>query len=327
MLLNQMNHKKYLLLLLIFTCIKVNAQKTPSLIIDSTEIQFSDVSLPFWLKAGQSVGLGVNAKIISVLEFSVNGTALDFSRVLTLTSKQTVPSNKAWKIEGIGLNKGDTLAIFGSSQMGSSSTTSSMPFLLQSPMKFENPGTYSWKVPPGVTSIWIEVWGAGGRGGTTGSTTASFSSGGGGGSYGYARFTVVPGTLYTVSVGAGGSNSNTGNGETSSVGNLISAAGGTRGGFVIGTGCASLAGGAGGTSSASFNLSGEAGASTLPCNGPITGRGGNAAYGGLGGSGAVPSNVVGGSGTIPGGGGGGAWANSGSVSGGPGARGQVYIYF
>ena len=320
--------------LIIFFFLRSNsyAQKTPSLIIDSTEIQFTDVSLPFWLKSGQSVGLGVNAKIVSVLEFTVNGTALDFSRVLTLTNKQTVPTNKAWKIEGIGLNKVDTLTSFGPPQILSNSSTNNsgnIPFILQSPVKFENAGTFSWKVPPGVTSIWIEVWGAGGQGGTLGSTSASVSSGGGGGAYGYGRFTVVPGTLYIVTVGAGGNVTiNSGSGGSSSVGNLISASGGAKGGFVIlGGSCNALLGGSAGSSSASFNLSGEAGVSSLPCNGPLIGRGGNAANGGIGGT-ANNGGSTGGNGQNPGGGGGGAFnTNSGGVSGGLGGRGQVYIYF
>jgi hypothetical protein len=97
-----------LLIILFGSFTSANAQKVPSLIIDSTEIQFSEVSMPYWLKAGQKIGLGVNAKTVSVLEFTINGTALDFSRVLSITSNQTVPTNKAWKIEGIGLNKSDT---------------------------------------------------------------------------------------------------------------------------------------------------------------------------------------------------------------------------
>jgi hypothetical protein len=325
-----MNFKLSILVILIFTFLKLNAQKTPSLIIDSTEIQFSDVSLPFWLKAGQSVGLGVNAKIVSVLEFTINGTALEFSRVLTLINKQTVPSNKAWKIEGIGLNKGDTLSTIGSSQTNSSvssSGASNIPFIFQSPVKFETPGTYNWKVPPGITTIWIEVWGGGGQGGGIGGK-ANYSSGGGGGSYGYGRFTVVPGTLYVVTVGAGGNITiNSGSGGSSSVGTLISANGGARGGFSNNfSTCAALVGGNGGTSSASFNLSGEIGSSSLPCNGPLIGNGGDAANGGIGGSGNMTS--TGGNGQNPGGGGGGAYnAGSSGTGGGLGGRGQVYIYF
>jgi hypothetical protein len=325
-----MNFKTIIFIIFLSVCANTYSQKTPSLIIDSTEIQFSDVSLPFWLKAGQSVGLGLNAKIVSVLEFTINGTALDFSRVLTLTNKQTVPTNKAWKIEGIGLNKGDTLAAFSSAQIGSSSNASNLPFLFQSPMKFENTGTFIWKVPPGVTTIWIEVWGAGGQSYSSGSNTNSISSGGGGGSYGYGKFTVVPGTQYTVTVGAGGNMSiNNGNGGSSSVGNLISASGGSRGNFNNNGNCAALSGGAGGTSSAPFNLSGEAGVSSLFCNGPSIGRGGNAGNGGIGGVGNnTGTSTNGGNGQIPGGGGGGAWnSGSGGVSGGLGARGQVYIYF
>jgi hypothetical protein len=321
--------------LIIFFFLRSNsyAQKTPSLIIDSTEIQFTDVSLPFWLKSGQSVGLGVNAKIVSVLEFTVNGTALDFSRVLTLTNNQTVPTNKAWKIEGIGLNKNDSLVGLNSSNVisiGSSSNTPNVPSIFQSPVKFETPGTYTWKVPPGVTAIWVEVWGAGGGGANVPSYN-QHSSGGGGGAYGYARFTVVPGSIYSVVVGRGGIN--TGSGGNSSFGSIISASGGVGGAWTNTSTCSAVAaGGSGGTSSATFNVSGAAGGNGIPCQ-SLGGNGGKGGSGGVGGSGGSVSFTLGATfgqnGQVPGGGGGGACTDNNApyANGGSGGRGQVYIYF
>jgi hypothetical protein len=307
----------------------VKSQKIPSLIIDSTEIQFSEVSMPYWLKAGQKIGLGVNAKTVSVLEFTINGTALEFSRVISVTSNQTVPSNKAWKIEGIGLNKSDTLSGLNSSNVissGSSSSSSNLPSIFQSPVKFETPGTYTWKVPPGITAIWVEVWGAGG-GGPNCTSTQQHSSGGGGGAYGYACFAVVPGSVYSVVVGSGGVN--TGSGGNSSFGSLISASGGSGGALVNTTTCSNKAtGGSGGTSSASFNVAGDAGSNGLPSCKSTGGNGGKGGSGGIGGLSGFNS-VSGGNGQIPGGGGGGTYtdfSNAGS-NGGNGARGQVYIYF
>jgi hypothetical protein len=321
-----MRFNKFYLLLLFFTCVKLNAQKVPSLIIDSTEIQFSEVSMPYWLKAGQKMGLGVNAKTVSVLEFTINGTALEFSRVLSVTSIQTVPNNKAWKIEGIGLNKNDTsspLVKTFSSTFGNVN----LPSIYSSPWGWEIPGTYTWKVPPGITSICVEVWGGGG--GAQNVAANQNSGGGGGGGYGYACFNVVPGTTYTVIVGAGGSGS--ASGGSSSVGNLISATGGNPGG--VATNCTSASGGAGGTSNASYSIVGETGGIGTGCPANTLGCGGNGGKAGNGGAGGVGGCTFsnGSAGTAPGGGGGGTWTapqvNNTPRSGAAGARGQVYIYF
>ena len=81
-------------------------------------------------------------------------------------------------------------------------------------------GSYSFTVPAGTTSVRVRVWGAGGGGCATQSV-----SGGSGGGFSIGEFTVVAGTVYAVTVGAGGA-SNT-SGGTSSFGSLISATGGT----------------------------------------------------------------------------------------------------
>jgi len=80
---------------------------------------------------------------------------------------------------------------------------------------FNQPGTYSFTVPFGVTQLYIEAWGGGGGGGTgdyqielasDGSSYAAGTGGGGGGAGGYARgvINVSPLQTYTVQVGAGG---------------------------------------------------------------------------------------------------------------------------
>ena len=67
-------------------------------------------------------------------------------------------------------------------------------------------GTTSWVCPVGVNSIQVECWGGGGAGG--GGASGGAGKGGGGGAGGsYVKNTiisVVPGTAYTVIVGAGG---------------------------------------------------------------------------------------------------------------------------
>ena len=304
-------------------------QNIPSLIIDSTEIQFSEVSMPYWLKSGQEVRLGANSKSVSILEFSINGTTLEFSKVVSLTNSQTVPSNKAWKIEGIGINKIDSSTSIVSTLNNYNSTNSNanLPILYQSPIKYQETGTYSWKVPPGVNFICIEIWGGGGGAQNVGPNQNS--GGGGGGGYGYGCFHVVSGSTYTITVGNGGSGLISGG--PSSVGSLISATGGSPGG--LSTNCISASGGLGGTSNATYSLVGETGGigtgcppNTLGCGG----NGGKSANGGTGGAaGCTWSN--GSPGIAPGGGGGGTWTapqvNNTSRVGGSGARGQVIIYF
>jgi hypothetical protein len=62
-------------------------------------------------------------------------------------------------------------------------------------------GTKTFKIPSGVTSIRVQVWGAGGRGGTR--TSNGEGGGGGGGAYSESTITVTPGTTYTTFVGRG----------------------------------------------------------------------------------------------------------------------------
>jgi hypothetical protein len=76
-----------------------------------------------------------------------------------------------------------------------------------SPLVYNTPGNNTFFVPAGVNSIVVEVWGAGAGGGDR--TSDGSGGGGGGGAYSRSEINVVPGTVYTVSVGAGGlSNAN-----------------------------------------------------------------------------------------------------------------------
>lgn len=69
---------------------------------------------------------------------------------------------------------------------------------------FSTAGTYTWTCPYDVTSIQVECWGAGGGGGAA---QGNPSAGGGGSGGGYVKnisLTVIPNTIYTIVVGAGG---------------------------------------------------------------------------------------------------------------------------
>ena len=75
---------------------------------------------------------------------------------------------------------------------------------------YTTPGSGSWTVPCGVTSVTVQVWGAGGAGG--GSTNdGDEGAGGGGGGYSAKTFNVFYGQTINYTVGIGG-NGSTGNG-------------------------------------------------------------------------------------------------------------------
>ena len=288
--------KNLLLFTFLFFVSTLNAQKTPTLLIDGTPVKFQgDLSLPYWVSAGKTIAFSVDAISASILEFNIDSNELQFNQVLHLTTSGTVPAGKAWKIEAIGLGPNS------SAIPTSGFSTTATPEIFTSPVTFSTPGTYSWIVPPGVTNICVEAWGGGGDGGNgVFSTFSNSGGGGGGGGYGYDCFTVVPGASYSLTVG--------GSGQASSLGTLILANGGTNGSYSGGSGTGSS--GFGGSSAASFNINGADGA----------GRdGGTGANGGLGGIGV--NNGTGSAGNFPGGGGGGG------AAGGDGAAGQLIIYF
>lgn len=153
----------------------------------------------------------------------------------------------------------------------------------------------TWTCPQGVTSIQVEAIG-GGSGGRTASNTKGFVGGGGGGGA-YAKratVTVVPGTTYTVTVGAGGAANAAGGTTTATFGaTTITAAGGSLG-AASATGIVS--GGAGGTVAASSGdvgsvFAGGSGGSGLgSTSGAGSGAGGG---GGSGGGSAITGNAGG----------------------------------
>jgi hypothetical protein len=165
------------------------------------------------------------------------------------------------------------------------------------------PGTYSWVVPEGVTSVSVVCIGGGGGG----NLTLSYRGGGGGGGLGWKNnIAVTPGSSITVVVGAGGSGGNgeqsyfmspstvSGDGGQYGQGTSFNAAGG---GFV---GDGGGNGGAGGAGVATGYRGGGGGA------------GGYAGNGGTGGTGSTSGTSGGGGG----GGGGGAGQSGTSGSGG-----------
>lgn len=179
---------------------------------------------------------------------------------------------------------------------------------------FPIPGTYSWTIPEGVTSVSVVCIGGGG-GGNSSTIAYAFAAGGGGGALSYKNnISVTPGASITVTVGKGGrawTKYNTagtgGDGTDSSFGTDCVAGGGEQGwyngnsaaGGAVGAGDGGGAGGAGGYR-----------------NGQGQGSGGGAGgYSGAGGAGADSSYTSGAS----------ASAGSGGGGGGSGIGGQGYF--
>jgi hypothetical protein len=183
----------------------------------------------------------------------------------------------------------------------------------------------TWTAPAGVTRVRVRVWGAaGGSGG--GSGAASVGGGGSGGGYSESVFAVVPGTAYTITIGAAGAGGGIGlsgsAGGTTSFASFISATGGTPGlgaaaGVIAGAGTPVAGVGVGGI----LNLSGQLGGTGVATSSGsfISGIGGSSGAGTGVGAAYVSSNSStaqnGIAGQFPGGG------ASGGISGGGGAPG------
>ena len=203
----------------------------------------------------------------------------------------------------------------------------------------------SFTIPAGVTSIKVEAWGGGGGGDGQYSRGAA---GGGGGAYSVQTYTVVPGQVYTITIGAGGSGGTTANFPTAggittwtgTAGTLNANGGGAANAYVGGTGGTGTKNGGSGsnTPGTSGNNTGGGGGGGAGNNG--NGVAGTVPGGGSGGAG-TPSSApyVGGTGATggasgvaganasypgPGGGGGGGGRNA---NGGAGAQGQIVLTY
>jgi hypothetical protein len=198
-----------------------------------------------------------------------------------------------------------------------SGTTANRPAITSTVQSFTTVGTTSWTAPTGVTQVEVLVVAGGGGGG------ARHSGGGGAGGLIYnSAFPVVPGTSYTVTVGAGGI------GGTETAGFGVSPATTSGSNSIFGS-LTAIGGGAGGSNSNIGSTGGSGGGAGDASSGIVLGsfgtvgqgnRGGNSAdgayFGGGGGGGAGGPGSNGSSGTNGGGGGGGIGLNF-SISGTP----------
>ena len=201
----------------------------------------------------------------------------------------------------------------------------------------------TWLCPAGVTTIQVEAYGGGGGGGFGGPTSKYGGGGGGGGAYSInSSVTVVPGTTYNITVGAGGArgvsatqNGAAGVASTAIFGATTVTALPGQGGLSYSNGRTGGAGGLAGTYSGGNGVTGSTtysggggGCGGATGNGSIgvtstagTGGGGVA---GNGGNGSTNNSKQGQTGISFGGGGGGG---TGASNGGNGASGYVLLTY
>ncbi len=207
------------------------------------------------------------------------------------------------------------------------------------------PASTTWTCPAGVTQITVEAWGGGGKGGAR--TTNGSGGGGGGGAYAKKVITVIPGTTYSLSVGAGSTTTAAGGDtwflNTTTVlakgGNSVAdntatgAIGGAGFPTSIGDSGFIYAGGNGATGSGYGGGGGSSAGTASPFIGitATNATGATATVGGSGGNGGNGKSSTEGNGTtgsVPGGGGGGGYrTSSGTRTGGAGGNGQIIITY
>lgn len=205
-------------------------------------------------------------------------------------------------------------------------------------------GTTNWTCPIGVTSVQVELWGAGGSGGPA-TGTASGAGGGAGGQYAIKNVAVTPGTVYAVVVPAAttANTTNVVNGADATFNSTtVVAKGGAGGAKATGTtgsgGAGSTAGGVGdtvyaggsggnGVSSTSSGGGGSGAGSTGSGNSGSGATAGTAKLnnGGAGGAGVTTANTRNNGSNYGGGGSGGLSSSSTDRAGGNGAQGLAVL--
>lgn len=215
-------------------------------------------------------------------------------------------------------------------------TTSLGGRVARAPQLISADGTYL--VPAGVKAIWVEVVGGGGGGGGAQFSSPNGGQGGGGGSGGYCAkyITTVPGTRYSVDIGAGGAGGSTSGGTGGNGGDtvfsgpsvLLTAGFGFGGtGQTAGSSVDVVEGAGSNTSSGGdINIRGCAGTPSIRTSAAtgVSGNGGDSFYGSGGAGNSATSAGQAGNGY--GAGGAGGTAHSSSQLGGAGTSGVVIIW-
>jgi hypothetical protein len=203
-------------------------------------------------------------------------------------------------------------------------------------VSFTTPGSYTWTVPAGLTSISVVATGGGGGGGGLSGTIAGYA--GGSGAIVTGTLSVTPGQVLNLVVGGGGQSGS--NGPPDCCGYLFGAAGGGGGSSNVdastdpqilavypeiiagGGGGGGVDGGSGNTGGFGGDAGGAGGAGDAGANGNLigaSGPGGGGASGGIGGAAGSSPGLSGGNGN--GGAGGQGGGNGNTVAGGSGGSG------
>lgn len=173
-----------------------------------------------------------------------------------------VPINKWTTIKGIGMRR---KVILGAAMLP---LPPSLPECINIQTVSHSTTTTTWTVPPGVTGVLVKAQGEGGNGANA-PNCGNGNIGGGGGGYAVSLLPVLPGQTYTITVGSGGTGTDT----------LFSGPGGT----VIGY--AGYNYGPGGLALGQFTTNGGDSFVPPPYNGAAGGFAGSGALGGAGGTG------------------------------------------
>lgn len=80
-----------------------------SILVNNQSVNVSsEISFPYWLDSTSTLAIDSHVVSISVLEFNItpttNGNSLVFNQAKTVTSQETVPSGKTWKVESVLLD-------------------------------------------------------------------------------------------------------------------------------------------------------------------------------------------------------------------------------
>lgn len=218
----------------------------------------------------------------------------------------------------------------------------------QTTVNFTATGNGTWTAPCDVTSITLEVWGAGG-GGQRANGNPSAGGGGAGGGYVRTTYAVTPGTTYNLYVGIGGTGNSGGDGQDSwfDTNSTIIAVGGRGAGGAVttnstwGTGATAFTtgnvggggtiistyGGNGGNAGNNFSGGGGSSAGDIDGNSAAGMAAGAAPTNGYAGAAGTNSNGAGAGGGIGAGGAGGRTAQNTDRFGGAGGRGQIRITY
>jgi hypothetical protein len=248
----------------------------------------------------------------------VNPTA---SWTIATSGTDTIVGLGASGLSSVAIPTSGALLLWGNAGQGQYQTVAITASTITNRQNYGASGTYTYTVPAGVYEIFVELWGS--TGGSGGSSSTGAASGAGGGGYCAKTCAVVPGQVFTITIGAGGTAGGTAtNGGNGGVSTVVCAAASVS--MTANAGVAGLGATGGGANSSS---GGTASGGDVNLQGGNSGSGvanGTLLIGGSGGAspfgGGITSDTIGTgqNGNLPGGGpGGGANAQAG-VTGNPG---------